>query len=84
MTQTEHGYDVTVHRKKARKRTTNTILYGTDPAICPVRALYAHLAALAAAGRTDPGRSSSVSTAGTGSPRRLPGVAGPSAPWPGG
>jgi integrase len=44
---------VTVYRKKVRKHTVNAILYGTDPATCPVRALRAHLAALAAAGRTD-------------------------------
>ncbi|WP_406723500.1 tyrosine-type recombinase/integrase [Streptomyces sp. GD-15H] len=50
--ETEHGYDVTLYRKKVRKHTTNAILYGTDPATCPVRALRAHLAALAAAGRT--------------------------------
>ncbi|MGA5292216.1 tyrosine-type recombinase/integrase [Streptomyces pseudogriseolus] len=49
----EHGYDVTVYRKKVRKHTTNAILYGTDPATCPVRALRAYRAALAAAGRTE-------------------------------
>ncbi|WP_234043353.1 tyrosine-type recombinase/integrase [Streptomyces marianii] len=49
----EHGYDVTVYRKKVRKHTTNAILYGTDPATCPVRALRTHLAALAGAGRAD-------------------------------
>ncbi|MFE0449100.1 tyrosine-type recombinase/integrase [Streptomyces fungicidicus] len=47
--ETEHGYDVSVYRKKVRKHTTNAILYGTDPATCPVRALRAYLAA---AGRT--------------------------------
>jgi site-specific recombinase XerD len=51
--ETEHGYDVTVYRKKVRKHTTNAVLYGTDPATCPVRALCAYLAALAAAGRTE-------------------------------
>ncbi|MGA5376000.1 site-specific integrase [Streptomyces griseoincarnatus] len=51
--ETEHGYDVTLYRKKVRKHTTNAILYGTDPATCPVRALRAYLAALEAAGRTD-------------------------------
>lgn len=51
--ETEHGYDVTVYRKKVRRHTTNAILYGTDPATCPVRALRAYLAALAAAGRTE-------------------------------
>jgi site-specific recombinase XerD len=49
----EHGYDVTLYRKKVRKHTPNPVLYGTDPATCPVRALRAYLAALAAAGRTD-------------------------------
>lgn len=49
----EHGYDVTVYRKKVRRHTTNAILYGTDPATCPVRALRAYRAALAAAGRTE-------------------------------
>ncbi|MFC9949973.1 tyrosine-type recombinase/integrase [Streptomyces prasinus] len=51
--ETEHGYDVTVYRKKVRKHTTNAILYGTDPATCPVRALRAYRAALADAGRTE-------------------------------
>ncbi|MFC8408591.1 site-specific integrase [Streptomyces griseoincarnatus] len=48
----EHGYDVTLYRKKVRKHTTNAILYGADPATCPVRALRTYLAALEAAGRT--------------------------------
>lgn len=51
--ETEHGYDVTLYRKKIRKHTTNAILYGTDPNTCPVRALRAYLATLAAAERTD-------------------------------
>ncbi|MEU1216621.1 tyrosine-type recombinase/integrase [Streptomyces sp. NPDC005790] len=51
--ETEHGYDVTLYRKKVRKHTTNAILYGTDPATCPVRALRAYRAALAAAGHTE-------------------------------
>ncbi|GGV76440.1 hypothetical protein GCM10015535_08290 [Streptomyces gelaticus] len=51
--ETEHGYDVTVYRKRVRKHTTNAVLYGTDPATCPVRALRTYLAALAAAGRTE-------------------------------
>ncbi|WP_151775808.1 tyrosine-type recombinase/integrase, partial [Streptomyces abyssomicinicus] len=41
------------YRKKVRKHTTNAILYGTDPATCPVRALRAYLTALEAAGRTE-------------------------------
>lgn len=52
VTEAEHGYDVTVYRKKVRKH-TNAILYGTDPATCPVRALRTYLAALADAGRDD-------------------------------
>ncbi|MFJ9677531.1 site-specific integrase [Streptomyces sp. NPDC101194] len=51
--ETDHGYDVTVYRKKVRKHTANAILYGTDPATCPVRALRAYFAALANAGRTE-------------------------------
>ncbi|MBH5131258.1 site-specific integrase [Streptomyces sp. HB-N217] len=53
VTEAEHGYDVTLYRKKVRKHTPNPVLYGTDPATCPVRALRAYLDALAAAGRTD-------------------------------
>ncbi|MFI9297558.1 site-specific integrase [Streptomyces gardneri] len=53
VTETEHGYEVTVYRKNVRRRTINAILYGTDPATCPVRTLRTHLAALSAAGRTD-------------------------------
>ncbi|MET9987136.1 hypothetical protein [Streptomyces rochei] len=41
----EHGYDVTLYRKKVRKHTDNPILYGIDPTTCPVRALRAYLAA---------------------------------------
>ncbi|MFG2227726.1 hypothetical protein [Streptomyces sp. NPDC048644] len=53
VTEAEHGYDVAVYRKKVRKHTTNAVLYGSDPATCPVRALRAYLAALADAGRTE-------------------------------
>ncbi|WP_327436442.1 tyrosine-type recombinase/integrase (plasmid) [Streptomyces sp. NBC_01201] len=53
VSEAEHGYDVTDYRKKVRRHTTNTILYGTDPATCPVRTLRTYLAALAAAARTD-------------------------------
>ncbi|MFJ4343331.1 site-specific integrase [Streptomyces sp. NPDC088915] len=53
VTGAEHGYDVTLYRKKVRKHTTNAILYGTDPATCPVRALRTYLTALAEAGRHD-------------------------------
>ncbi|MFF4874043.1 site-specific integrase [Streptomyces sp. NPDC000961] len=51
VTEAEHGYDVTLYRKKVRRHTVNAILYGTDPATCPVRALRTHLAALTGAGR---------------------------------
>lgn len=53
VTVAEHGYDVIVYRKKVRKHTTNAVLYGTDPATCPVRALRTYLAVLAEAGRTE-------------------------------
>ncbi|MGW0345908.1 site-specific integrase [Streptomyces anthocyanicus] len=49
----EHGYDVTLYRKKVRKHTPNPVLYGSDAATCPVRALRAYRDALTAAGRTD-------------------------------
>ncbi|MFR9758185.1 site-specific integrase [Streptomyces sp. TR06-5] len=52
VTETEHGYDVRLYRKKVRRWTTTAILYGTDPATCPVRALRAYLDTLAATGRT--------------------------------
>ncbi|MFE2768760.1 tyrosine-type recombinase/integrase [Streptomyces albidoflavus] len=49
----EHGWDVHLYRGKVRKHTTTALLYGTDPATCPVRALRAYLEALTAAGRTE-------------------------------
>lgn len=52
-TETEHGYDVHVYRHKVREWTDAPVLYGTDPATCPVRALRAYLVALADAGRTE-------------------------------
>jgi site-specific recombinase XerD len=51
--ETEHGYDVSLYRVKVKKHTTTAILYGSDPATCPVRALRAYLVALAEAGRTE-------------------------------
>ncbi|MDH6229349.1 tyrosine-type recombinase/integrase [Streptomyces sp. MJP52] len=53
MKETEHGFDVTLYRKKVRKHTTNAVLYGTDPTTCPVHALRAYLTALTDADRTD-------------------------------
>ncbi|MFJ9018763.1 tyrosine-type recombinase/integrase [Streptomyces sp. NPDC102259] len=52
-TETEHGYDVHVYRHKVREWTDAPVMYGTDPATCPVRALRAYLVALAEAGRTE-------------------------------
>jgi site-specific recombinase XerD len=49
----EHGLDTTVYRRKIKDFTDNAILYGTDPATCPVRAVLAYIDALARAGRTD-------------------------------
>lgn len=48
----EHGLDTEVYRRKIKDYTDNAILYGSDPATCPVRAVLAYLDALAAAGRT--------------------------------
>ncbi|MFF7139579.1 site-specific integrase [Streptomyces sp. NPDC008196] len=48
----EHGLDTAVYRKKIKAFTDNAILYGTDPATCPVRAVLAYIDALAAEGRT--------------------------------
>lgn len=52
-TETEHGYDVHVYRHKVREWTDAPVMYGTDPATCPVRALRAYLVALAEAGRIE-------------------------------
>lgn len=49
---TEHGLDTSIYRRKVKLFTENAILYGTDPATCPVRALLAYLDALAVVGRT--------------------------------
>ena len=49
----EHGLDVTLYRRKTKKHTVSTVLYGTDPATCPVRAVRAYVEQLHAAGRTD-------------------------------
>ncbi|GAA1108010.1 tyrosine-type recombinase/integrase [Kitasatospora arboriphila] len=53
MVDTEHGLDVTVYRRKTKKHTVSAVLYGSDPATCPVRALQAYRQLLADAGRTD-------------------------------
>ncbi|MGW3022461.1 site-specific integrase [Streptomyces sp. NPDC001221] len=50
---TEHGYDVQMYRGKNKAFTDSPVLYGTDPATCPVRALAAYIDALAEAGRTE-------------------------------
>ncbi|MGI5397760.1 hypothetical protein [Streptomyces sp. CA-251251] len=44
---------MTLYRKKVRKHTPNPVLYGSDGATCPVRALCAYLSTLASAGRID-------------------------------
>jgi site-specific recombinase XerD len=51
ITRAEHGVDVTVYRSKLKTHTTVAVLYGSDPATCPVRALDAYTAALAERGR---------------------------------
>lgn len=48
----DHGLDTSVYRRKVKRFTDNAIMYGSDPATCPVRALLAYVAALAEAGRT--------------------------------
>lgn len=53
VTRTEHGLDLSVYRAKIKAHTDNVVLYGTDPATCPVRAVTAYLDALAEAGRTE-------------------------------
>ncbi|WP_084774544.1 tyrosine-type recombinase/integrase [Nonomuraea candida] len=50
--ETEEGLDVTVYRPKLKKFTEVAVPYGKVPATCPVRAVRAYLAGLAAAGRT--------------------------------
>lgn len=49
----EHGLDTAVYRRKIKDFTDNAILYGTDPATCPVRAVLTYIDALAHAGRTN-------------------------------
>lgn len=49
----DHGLDTTVYRRKIKDFTDNAILYGTDPATCPVRAVLGYVHALKAEGRTD-------------------------------
>lgn len=51
ITRAEHGLDTSVYRRKIKAFTDNAILYGTDPATCPVRAVTAYIDALAAEGR---------------------------------
>lgn len=47
------GMAVKVYRKKIKKWQEPKVMYGSDPATCPVRAVQAYLAALAEEGRTD-------------------------------
>lgn len=53
LTRDEDGWHVTIYRKKVKKYTDNSLLYGTDPSTCPVRALDVYVAALREEGRTD-------------------------------
>lgn len=46
ITEADHGYDIHLYRGKVRKHTTTALLYGTDPATCPVRTLRTYLTAL--------------------------------------
>ncbi|SFM44146.1 hypothetical protein SAMN04487980_1001312 [Streptomyces sp. cf124] len=70
----EHGYDVTLYRKKVRKHTPNPILYGSDAATCP-----SGPCAPTSPPSRPPGapraRCSSASTGVTASPRPSPGAA---------
>lgn len=50
---TDHGLDATLYRRKIKQFTDNAVLYGTDPATCPVRALLAYMEALAEKKRTE-------------------------------
>lgn len=52
-TRDEDGWHVTIYRKKVKRHTDNSLLYGSDSTTCPVRALDAYMAALREAGRTE-------------------------------
>lgn len=47
------GIEVRVYRRKLKKWTAPKVMYGTNPATCPVRATLALIDAMAAEGRTD-------------------------------
>ncbi|NUP46145.1 MAG: tyrosine-type recombinase/integrase [Catenulispora sp.] len=47
------GMAVNVYRKKIKKWQEPKVLYGSDPATCPVRAVQAYLSVLAEQGRTE-------------------------------
>lgn len=49
----KRGIAVRVYRKKIKKWTTPKVMYGTNPATCPVRATLALIDAMTAEGRTD-------------------------------
>lgn len=49
---TDDGLDTSIYRRKVKQFTDNVILYGTDPATCPVRAVQAYIDALADVERT--------------------------------
>lgn len=51
--ETADGLEVTVYRTKLKKFTQVAVPYGKVPATCPVRAVRAYLAGLAAAGRAN-------------------------------
>ncbi|MFF9861117.1 site-specific integrase [Streptomyces tendae] len=48
----ERGIEVRVYRRKIKKWTTPKVMYGTNPATCPVRATLALVEAMEAEGRT--------------------------------
>ncbi|QMU78881.1 site-specific integrase [Streptacidiphilus sp. PB12-B1b] len=50
--ETDEGLDTSIYRRKVKLFTENVVLYGSDPATCPVRAVQAYTTALVAAGRT--------------------------------
>lgn len=53
LVRTEDGIDLSIYRRKTHNHTDNMVLYGSNPATCPVRAVSAYLAALEEAGRTE-------------------------------
>jgi site-specific recombinase XerD len=53
LVRTEDGIDISIYRRKTHNHTDNMVLYGSNPATCPVRAVNAYLAALENEGRTE-------------------------------